>query len=137
MLQEHQLYTKFSKCDFYKPQIQYMGHIISKKGIIVDSENIKSIEDWPTPTSVTNIRYFLGLVGYYQNFIENFSRIACPMTALKKKASKFIWMTNCEESFHKLKNIFPTAPILWIVDTDVDFIVFTNTNKEGLRWFLL
>ena len=82
VLREHQLYAKFSKCDFYKPQIHYLGHIISKKGIAVDPEKIKDIEDWPTPTSVTNIRSGFGLLGYYQNFIENFSRIACPMTIL-------------------------------------------------------
>ena len=102
-LWEHQLYTKFSKYDFYKPQIHCLSHIISKKGISFDSKNIKSIEDWPTPTSVTNIRSFFGLAGYYRKLIKKFSRIACPMTSLKKKENKFLWMTNCEESFQKLK----------------------------------
>ena len=55
VLREHQLYAKFSKCDFYKPQIQYLGHIISKTGIVVDPKKIKAIKDWPTPTSVTDI----------------------------------------------------------------------------------
>ena len=65
VLQEHHLYAKFSKCEFYKPHIQYLGHIIFEKGIVVDSENIKSIEDWPTPTCVTDIRSVLGLAGSY------------------------------------------------------------------------
>ena len=65
----------------------------------VDPKNIKAIEDWPTPTSVIDIRSFLGLASYYRNFIENFSRIACPMTALQKKENKFLWTTKCEESF--------------------------------------
>ena len=82
VLQEHHLYTKFSKCDFYKPHIQYLGHIIFKKGIAMDPKKIKAIEDWPTPISVTYIISFLGLVGYYQNFIENFSRISYPISAL-------------------------------------------------------
>ena len=77
VLREHQLYAKFSKWKFYKPQIHYLGHIISEIGIVVDSKNIKAIEDWPTPTSVTNIRSFFGLARYYRKFIENFSRIAC------------------------------------------------------------
>ena len=85
MLREHELYAKFSKCNFYKPQIQYLGHIISKTGIDVDPEKIKSIKDWTTPNSVSDIRSFLGLGGYYLNFIENFLRIACPMTALQRK----------------------------------------------------
>ena len=71
VLREHQLYAKFSKCDFYKPQIEYLGHVISETGIAVDSKKIKSIKDWPTPTSVTNIRSFLGLARYYRKFIEN------------------------------------------------------------------
>ena len=103
VLRQHQLYTKFSKCDFYKPQIQYLGHIISKKGLDVDSEKIKVIEDWPIHTSVTDIRSFLGLAGYYCNFIENFSRISCPMIALQYKENKFLWATKCAESFQKIK----------------------------------
>ena len=82
VLREHQLYAKFSKCDFYKPQIQYLGHIIFEEGIVVDPEKIKANEKWPNPTCVIEIRSFLGLAGYYRTFIENFSRIACPMTSL-------------------------------------------------------
>ena len=72
MLREQHLYAKFSKCDFYKPQIQYLGHIISEIGIAIDPNNIKAIKDWPTPTSVTDIRSLLGLAGYYRKFVENF-----------------------------------------------------------------
>ena len=99
MLREHHLYAKFSKCDFYKPHIQYLGHIISETGIVVDPEKIKSIKDWPTPTSITDIRSFLGLAGYCQKFIENFSRIACPMTSLQKKENNYLSTTKCEEIF--------------------------------------
>ena len=65
VLREHQLYAKFSKCDFYKPHIKYLGHIISETGIAVDSKKIKAIKDWPSPTSVNDIRSFLGLAEYY------------------------------------------------------------------------
>ena len=109
VLREHQLYAKFSKCDFYKPQIQYLGHIISEKGIVVDPEKIKSIEYCPTPTSVTDIRSFLGLAGYCKNFIKKFSRIDCPMTTMQKKENKFLWTTKCKESFSELKQILTTA----------------------------
>ena len=99
VLQEHQIYANFSKRDFYKPQIQYLGHIISEKGIDVNLEKIKAIEDWPTLTSVNDIRSFFVLVGYYQKFIENFLRIACLMAALQKKTNTFLWTTKCKESF--------------------------------------
>ena len=62
VLREHQLYAKFSKCDFYKPQIQYLGHIISDAGIAIDPKKIQAIKDWPTPTSVTDIRFFFGFI---------------------------------------------------------------------------
>ena len=137
VLREHQLYTKFSKCDFYKPQIQYLGHIIFEIGIVVDLKNIRAIKDWPTPTSVTDIRSFLGLDGYYQKFIENFSRISCPMTTLYKKASKFLWIAKCEESFQKLKQLLMTTPMLWIVDPDVHFVVCTDGSKEEVGGVLL
>ena len=80
----------------------------------MDFENIKAIKDWATTTSVTDIRSFLGLGRYYRNFIENFSRIACPMTALQKEENKFIWTDKCEESFQKLKKLLVIAPVLHI-----------------------
>ena len=103
----------------------------------MDRKNIRPINDLPTATSVTDIRSFLGLVGYYQNFIENFSRIACTMTTLKKKENKFLWMTKCEESFQKLKQLLMIAPILRIADLDGDFVFCIDANKEELRGVLL
>ena len=99
LLWEHHIYAKFSKCDFYKPHIQYLGHIISEKGIAIDLKNIKSIDNWPTPTNATEIRSFLGLAGYYQKSIGNLLRICCPMIIIQKKENKFLWTTKCEESF--------------------------------------
>ena len=89
-----------------------MGHIIADKGIAMDLKKIKAIEDWPNPTSVTNNKSFLGLAGYYQKFIENFSRIACPMISLQKKENKLLWTTKCEEIFQKLKQLLATTPII-------------------------
>ena len=74
----------------------------------------------------------MGLAGYYQNFIENFSRITFPMTALQKKASKFVWTAKCEKSFQTLKKFLMIAPMLRIVDLDGDFIVCMDVRKEGL-----
>ena len=99
----------------------------------MDLEKIKGIEYWPTPTSVTDIRSFLGLVRYYQKFVKNFSRIACLVTSLQKKENKFLWTTKCEESFQNLKQLLTNAPILQIVDPDGDFVVCTDASKEGIR----
>eukprot|EP00253_Pinus_taeda_P020664 PITA_20664 len=81
-LREHQLYTKFSKCDFFKEEIQYLGHVITKDGIAVDSEKIKAIMEWPVPKDVADVRSFMGLAGYYRRFVEGFSKVAFPITSL-------------------------------------------------------
>ncbi|GKF53043.1 putative reverse transcriptase domain-containing protein [Tanacetum coccineum] len=81
-LKREELYAKFSKCEFWIPKVQFLGHVIDSEGIYVDPAKIESIKDWTSPKSPTEIRQFLGLAGYYQRFIEGFSKIAKPMTKL-------------------------------------------------------
>ena len=85
LLREHKLYPKFRKCDFYKDQIHYLGHIISDGGICVEPENIDTIMNWPNPRNVTDVRCFMGLARYYKRFIEGFSKVAHHITSLQKK----------------------------------------------------
>ena len=80
-----------------------MGHVVSKEGVSVDPAKIEAVSSWPTPRNVTEIRSFLGLAGYYRRFVEGFSRIAAPLTALTRKDKKYEWTPKCEENFHKLK----------------------------------
>ena len=82
VLREHQLYAKFSKCDLFKDKIQYLGHVITKEGISVDPKKIKAIEKWPVPKDVTDVISLMGITGYYQRFINRFSRITNPITSL-------------------------------------------------------
>lgn len=117
--------------------MQYLGHVILEQGIVVDPEKIKAIIDWPTPTNVTKIRSFMGLVGYYRRFIEVFSKIAHPITSLQKKDTKFNWNERCEISFQKLKQLITTTPILKVVDLFVNFVVYTYAYKEGLGSVLM
>jgi hypothetical protein len=81
----------------------FLGHVISEGGISIDSSKIKDVLSWNTPTSVFDIRGFLGLVGYYRRFIDGYSKISKPMTELFGKDKKFEWSTNCEASFQELK----------------------------------
>ena len=79
----------FSKCDFFKDKVQYLGHVITKDEISVDPDNIKAIEKWPVQKDVTDVRSFMGITGYYRRFIKGFSRIANLITSLQKKGKKF------------------------------------------------
>eukprot|EP00253_Pinus_taeda_P009062 PITA_09062 len=136
-LQEHQLYAKFSKCDFFKEEIQYLGHVITKEGIAVDPEKIKAIMDWPVPKDVADVRSFMSLAGYYRRFVEGFSRVAFPITSLQKKGKKFHWTPNCQKSFEQLKHLLTMAPILRIADPDKDYVVCTDASKEGVGGVLM
>jgi hypothetical protein len=99
VLREHQMYAKLNKCSFYKEQIHYLGHIISKDGITVDPEKIEAIRGLSVPKNVTKVRSFMGLAGYYRRFIAGFSRIAHPITSLQRKEKKFHWTKECEKRF--------------------------------------
>jgi hypothetical protein len=88
-LRDNQLYAKFNKCEFWIDKVPFLGHIISNGGIAVDPAKVKEIMEWRVPTTVTEIRSFLGLAGYYRRFIEGFSKIAKPMTSLLEKGREF------------------------------------------------
>jgi hypothetical protein len=137
VLREHQLYAKFSKCDFFQKQIHYLGHVISEEGVAVDPDKIRSIMEWPTPKDVSDIRSFMGLARYYRIFIKGFSKIGCPITALQKKGAKFTWTQECEERFQSLKHLLTHAPVLKIADPEDDFLVCTDDCKEGLGGVLM
>ena len=92
-------------------ELGFLGHVISGEGIAVDPTKVQSVIEWLAPTSIGEIRSFLGLAGYYRRFIENFSKIAKPMTELLKKDTKFKWTDECEASFQELKKRLVIAPV--------------------------
>ena len=95
-LREHQLYVKFSKCEFWLDQVAFLGHVVSGDGIQVDPKKIEAITKWPRPTTDTEVRSFLGLAGYYRRFVKDFSKIAASLTKLTQKNVKFVWTDRCE-----------------------------------------
>ena len=89
-LREHQLFGKLSKCEFWLDRVAFLGHVISVEGDSVDPEKILTVRDWPIPKSVPEVRSFLGLAGYYRKFVQDFSKIAGPLTNLTKKDQRFV-----------------------------------------------
>ncbi|GJV47675.1 putative reverse transcriptase domain-containing protein [Tanacetum coccineum] len=137
LLKKEELYAKFSKCEFWIPKVQFLGHVIDSEGIHVDPAKIESIKDWASPKSPTEIHQFLGLVGYYQRFIEGFSKITKPMTKLTQKKVKFKWGDKQEAAFQLLKQKLCSAPILALPEGSEDFIAYCDASKKGLGAVLM
>ncbi|WVZ81072.1 hypothetical protein U9M48_028496 [Paspalum notatum var. saurae] len=128
-LREHKLYAKQSKCEFWLDQVPFLGHIVSKGGIIVDPSKISSVMDWKVPEVVKEVRGFLGLAGYYRRFIESFSKIAKPMTSLLEKGVPFIWTKERQAAFDELKKRLTTAPI------KVGKAPYFREDEQGTVWY--
>jgi hypothetical protein len=111
-LQDHKLYAKLSKCEFWLRQVAFLGHVFLKGGISVDPSKFQNVLSWKAPISVSDIQSFLGFVGCYQKFIEGFLKISKTMTELLEKDKQFEWMPICEASFQELKKRLTTAPVL-------------------------
>jgi len=95
------------------------------------------VKEWEQPRNATDIRSFLGLAGYYRRFIENFSKIAKPMTNLLKKTNEFELTPKCEQSFQTLKQKLTTTPVLALPDIQKDFVVYCDASRQGLGCVLM
>ena len=115
MLGEKKLYAKFSKCEFWIDSVSFLGHVVSKDGVIVDPSKIEAVRSWVRPTNVTDIRSFVGLASYYRRFVKGFSSVVSQLTNLTKQSVPFVWSDECEESLLKLKTLLTTSPILTLL----------------------
>jgi hypothetical protein len=117
--------------------VKFLGHTISSEGISVDPTKVQEVMDWKPPTSIRQIRSFLGLAGYYRRFIPDFSKIAKPMTELLKKEVKFHWNDKCEEAFHTLRKLVTTAPVLAQLHCTKPFDLYCDASGTGLGCVLM
>ena len=136
-LQEHQLYAKLSKCEFWIDEVPFLGHIISKGGILEDPSKVQEVLDWEVPETQKKFREFLGLAGYYPKFIENFSKISKPLTSLLEKDAKFEWTEARQAAFDELKKWLTTSPVLVVPDPEKRFTVYCDASREGLGCVLM
>jgi len=110
-------------------KVHFLGHVISKEGISVDPAKVAAVVDWPRPTNITKERSFLGIAGYYRRFVEDFSKIALPLTQLLRKDHKFEWTDNCETSFQELKHRLVIAPVLIIPKDNEVYVVYSDASR--------
>jgi hypothetical protein len=135
-LRDHQLYVKY-KCEFWLGEVPFLGHMISSEGISVNPSKVQDVLDWKPPRIVHQVCNFLGLAGYYQRFIPNFSKIAKPITDLLKKEEKYVWNAKHDEAFQTLKNLLTTSHVLAQSNITKSFDVYCDTSGTGLSYVLM
>jgi hypothetical protein len=136
-LQEHRLYAKLSKCEFWMEQVAFLGHVISKGGISVDPSKVQDVLSWNAPMSVGDIQSFVGMTGYYRRFIEGFSKISKPVTELLEKDKKFEWAPTCEAYFQELKKRLTIALILVMPNLEKLLSIYCDAFGQGLGCVLM
>ena len=111
--------------------------MLSDEGISVDPSKVQEVMDWKAPTSVHEVRSFLGLAGYYLRFILDFSKVAKPMTRLLQKDVKFVWTPKCETAFRTLRTLLTSAPVLAQPNIEKPFDVFCDASGTDLGRVLM
>lgn len=128
------LKLKPSKCCFARPQVAFLGHIVSAAGVQTDLTKTEKVSEWPVPTNVSELRSFLGLASYYRRFVKDFAMIAAPLTDLTGKRKSFVWTEQAHYAFSLLKQKLCSTPILAypIFDPTCPFSLKTDASDVGL-----
>ena len=137
ILKENRLKINLEKCTFFKTKVMLLGHVLSTEGISPIPDKVKVILNWLPPKNHTQLKSFLGAIGYYRKFIKNFAQIANPLFNLLKKDVPYVWSNDCNASFERLKRSLITAPILTPPDYTKPFIIRTDASRSGLGGVLL
>lgn len=139
-LWQHGLKLKPDKCKLLQHEVAFLGHVVDRDGVRPDPGKIRAVQDWPAPTTVKEVRAFLGLAGYYRRFVAGFAKIARPLNRLltgipankKTQARKVQWTPECQASFDALKVALTSAPVLAYARYDQPFVVYTDASNQGL-----
>lgn len=132
ILRKNKLYVNGGKCDWFQPEITFLGHRVGSEGVSMEDGKVKDILDWPAPRNVADVRSFLGLAGYYRHFIQRYSHTALPLTNLLKDKIPFRWGEDEAAAFETLKEKVTSAPVLAFPDPDKPFIVTTDASGGAI-----
>ncbi|XP_062099393.1 transposon Ty3-I Gag-Pol polyprotein isoform X1 [Humulus lupulus] len=134
-LRDHQFYAKGSKCKFFQPAIDYLGHLVSAQGVQADPSKIAAMVEWPQSRTIKQLRGFLGLTGYYRRFVAHYATIAAPLTKLLK--DNFVWTEQAEIAFRQLKSAMTKTPVLILPDFSKIFIIESDASNVGIGAVLM
>ena len=137
VLREEQLYANLEKCIFCTNHVVFLGFVVSSKGVQVDEEKVRAIQEWPTPKSVTEVRSFHGLASFYRRFVKDFSTLAAPLNEVLKKNVGFKWGEKQEEAFNVLKQKLTNAPILALPNFQKSFEIECDASNVGIGAVLM
>ena len=130
LLRRHQLFPCIDKFTFFQSRVPFGGYIVDKDGVHMDPEKIKVIRGWPPPTTVHEVRQFIGLCGFYQQFVEGFQAVAAPLTAMFKADFEWEWTAVHQASFDKLKQAMINATYLSAIDPRQPYHLYTDASKD-------
>jgi hypothetical protein len=119
----HSLWLKLEKCEFLKAEVKYLGLLIFCNRIQMDPTKVKAVTEWLAPKTITELQRFIGFSKFYRRFINQSSRVACPLHNLTQANTAYIWDEKCEKAFKDLKMAFTSAPILKIADPYMPFLL--------------
>ena len=136
-LKEQSLFCNFIKCEFALSSIKFLGHIVSGTSLKPDPEKLTVVQNWKTPTSVTEVRQFLGFTIYFRRFIDHYSFIARPLEELTGKYARFSWSKQCHDAFAHLKESLISAPVLRLPDVERKFRLITDACDSAVAGVLL
>jgi len=135
-LKTNGLYVSLSKCAFHQEQVEFLGFILSPKGLQMDLEKVRAIREWPPPRRLKDVQSFLGFANFYRRFINNYSEIVVPLTRLTRKDTPWSWSEDCQWAFDTLKLAFTSAPVLAHWDPNAPLIVEMDASDYALAAIL-
>ncbi|CAJ2661631.1 unnamed protein product [Trifolium pratense] len=136
LIRHNNLFLNQKKCTFATSRVEYLGHFITQEGVSTDPAKIEAVGNWPFPTTLKQLRGFLGLAGYYRRFVKDFGKIAKPLTDMLKR-DNFVWSSDSTNAFTQLKQALISAPLLSLPDFSKKFIVETDASGKGIGAVLM